>query len=124
MELIDFIPGQRPSGFHGITVNGNYFNAVVSGSLSNALGKNKILIHRDKNRPEDWYISLNEKGYSLSKKRSGCYSISAIRAFREMYKALGLEEGVSYRFMVAQEAIEEDGKKYFAIITKSAKKVT
>lgn len=122
MELIEFKPGIRHGnkGFHGLTVNGNYYNATVSVSLSVTLQGKSISILKDKNRPEDWYLKVAEDGYTLSKKGSGCHTISGQAAFKELYHTLKLEAGTSYRFLVAKEPVEHNGNQYYAIITKSA----
>lgn len=81
--------------------------------------KEKVMLHQDKSRPEDWYLSKTDSEYGFILRQSStmlCFNANSIA--KKLFKSIGLVSGTSITLTIAKEPVE---KKYFAIITKSAK---
>lgn len=77
----------------------------------------KIIIHQDKSRPKDWYISKTDSEYGLTLRKQGPAQliVNAKSIVRKIYESLGVAGG-SKTFIMATEPVEGE---YYAIITSS-----
>jgi len=82
------------------------------------LEKNKISFIQDKNKPDHWYIEIDnsENGLQLKKDHHGRHSFRSVNFIRLFYQSTGLTIEKRYSIQVSREPI--DG--LYAIITKSA----
>jgi hypothetical protein len=76
-----------------------------------------IGIHQDKDEPENWYVSLAEDGFELRTNSSGQCIIFNNAALANMLLDYLEIPGERVTFLIGKEPVEEDGVKYWPILT-------
>ncbi|MCO6367880.1 hypothetical protein GBO34_00945 [Roseivirga pacifica] len=103
-------------------------------SFSNTVAHKLKLTHptyiefaQDKDRPEDWYLVMasadNEKAFKLRFDKDERFNLNSTAMARKIQQSIpAAKELNSFYMIVSTEAIEIDGRKIYALITKSISK--